>query len=367
MPEAADIASADEGDSVVSFSRIVLGGTLALDALLSPLATTADACTRILWNNNKLGVYAGRTMDFPVSTEPVITVLPRGLKHDGGLVGGARIEANNPARWTSKYGSIVTSAMGVGTADGVNEKGVAMHLLYYIPADFGPRDPKKAGLQASLWGQYVLDNAASVAEALAQLEAVQPLMVEHNGVKATVHLAIEDASGDSAIIEYIPGGKQTVYHGPEYRILTNDPSYDQHIAFRKAFNFDGATRQTYVPGNTDARDRFVRADYYRLWLQEPRDTREAIASILAIARNVSVPFGAPNRAPGSLYNTEYRTAIDLTNRRYYFELTTSPNVIWTDLSKFDLSVGQPVKLLHLDDMNLVGDVTGKFVVGTVNY
>jgi choloylglycine hydrolase len=257
--------------------------------------------------------------------------------------------------------------MGVGTADGFNEKGVAMHLLYFIPTDFGPRDAKLAGLQASMWGQYVLDNAGSVTEALAQLEAIQPLMAEHNGVKATVHLAIEDATGDSAIIEYVPGGKKTVYHGKEYRILTNDPSYDQHIAFRAAFNFEGATRQTYVPGNTDARDRFVRADYYSKWLPEPKDQREAVASILAIARNVSVPFGAPNRAPGSLYNTEYRTAIDLTKGRYFFELTTSPNVIWADLSKFDLSEGQPVKLLHLDDVNLVGDVSGKFVNGTVKF
>ncbi len=351
----------------MSLARLALKGTIAFAAVLAPLATAAEACTRILWNDNKLAVFAGRTMDFPVSTEPVITVLPRGVAHDGGQVGGARIEDKNPARWTSKYGSIVTSAMGVGTADGINEKGVAMHLLYFVPADFGPRDPKLAGVQASMWGQYVLDNAASVSEALTLLEGIQPLMVEHNGVKATVHLAIEDASGDSAIIEYIPGGKKTVYHGREYRILTNDPSYDQHIAYRAAFNFEGATRQTYIPGNTDAKDRYVRAAYYSQWLAEPKDTREAIASILAIARNVSVPFGAPNRAPGSLYNTEYRTAIDVTNRRYFFELTTSPNVIWTDLSKFDLSAGKPIKLLHLDDMNLVGDVTGKFVTGKINY
>ena len=52
--------------------------------------------------------------------------------------------------------------------------------------------------------------------------------------------------------------------------------------------------------------------------------REAIAGILAIARNASVPFGAPNRAPGSLYNTEYCVALDLTNRRYYFEMSNSP-------------------------------------------
>ena len=348
-------------------ARHALAGTMALVTLLAPLAPAADACTRILWNNNKLAVVAGRTMDFPVSTEPLLTVLPRGITHDGGLFAGTRIEGENPARWTSKYGSIVTSVFGAGTADGLNEKGVAMHLLYFIPTDFGPRDPKKAGVQAALWGQYVLDNAASVEEAIALLDGIQPIMVDHEGIKATVHLAVEDATGDSAIIEYIPGGKKTVYHSREYRIMTNDPSYDQQLAYRATFNFDNATRQTPIPGNTDAKDRFIRADYYRQWLPETKNTREAIAGILAIARNVSVPFGAPNRAPGSLYNTEYRTAIDLTNRQYFFELTTSPNVIWMDLSKFDLTEGSPVLLLDPDDVNLTGDVTKNFKPGEVGF
>jgi choloylglycine hydrolase len=169
-------------------------------------------------------------------------------------------------------------------------------------------------------------------------------MVDHEGIKATVHLAVEDATGDSAIIEYIPGGKKTVYHSREYRIMTNDPSYDQQLAYRATFNFDNATRHP-----------------------EPKNTREAIGGILAIARNVSVPFGAPNRAPGSLYNTEYRTAIDLTNRQYFFELTTSPNVIWMDLSKFDLTEGSPVLLLDPDDINLSGDVTKNFKSGKVGF
>ena len=348
-------------------TRRTFFSAMALATLFAPFAPVADACTRILWNTNKLAVLVGRTMDFPISTEPVITVLPRGMARDGGMFAGARIDAVNPAHWTSKYGSIVTSVFGAGTADGVNEQGVAMHLLYFIPADFGQRDPSKGGLQAALWGQYVLDAAATVEEGLALLDDVQPLMVDHEGIKATVHLAIEDATGDSAIIEYIPGGKKTIYHNRDYHIMTNDPSYDQQLAYRATFNFDNATRETPIPGNTDAKDRFIRADYYRQWLPEPKDTREAIAGILAIARNVSVPFGAPNRAPGSLYNTEYRTAIDLTNRRYYFELTNSPSLIWMDLLKFDLNKGSPVLLLNPDDINLVGDVTKNFKPGKVIY
>jgi len=342
-----------------------IASTLAIAALLAPI--TADACTRVLWNTNDLAVFAGRTMDFPVSTEPMISVLPRGIQHDGGLFAGQRIDEVNPAVWTSKYGSIVTSVYGAGTADGVNEKGVAMHLLYFIPADFGARDPSKGGLQAALWGQYVLDNAASVEEAITLLDGVQPLMVDHEGIKATVHLAIEDATGDSAIIEYTEGGVKTVYHDRAYQVMTNDPSYDQQLANFAKYDFTNATRSTPIPGNTDAKDRFIRANYYLNWLPEPKNTREAIASVIAVARNVSVPFGAPNREPGSLYNTEYRTAIDLTNRQYFFEFTTTPNVVWMSLDNFDLTEGSPVLLLDPNDMSLSGDVTADFKPGAIGY
>jgi penicillin V acylase-like amidase (Ntn superfamily) len=332
----------------------------ALATLLLGLVSLppALACTRVLWNNNKLAVVVGRTMDWPESTEPILTVLPRGMKRDGGLIGSSVAVQENPARWTSKYGSVVTTVYGIGTADGLNEKGLGMHMLYLKATDFGPRDRSKAGVQAGLWGQYLLDNAATVQEALQRLQEIQPIMVDHDGVKATVHLAIEDASGDSAIIEYV-NGKLVVHHGREYRVMTNDPPYDQQLALLKKYDFTNATRQTPLPGNVDPTDRFVRATYFQQMLPEPKNEREAIAGILAIARNVSVPFGAPNNAPGTLYNTEYRTAIDLTNQRYFFELTTSPNVIWVDLSKLNLSPGASVMVLNPDNIELSGDVTEK--------
>jgi penicillin V acylase-like amidase (Ntn superfamily) len=336
----------------------LLNAILCAAIIMAPLEA-AEGCTRILWNTNKLATVVGRTMDWPESTHPVLTVFPRGMRRDGGQLGPQRVVADNPARWTSKYGSVVTTIYGVGTADGVNEKGVAMHMLYLTATDFGPRDATKLGVHAGLWGQYLLDNAATVAEALELMKGMQPVMVAVDGMKATVHLAIEDASGDSAIVEYI-GGEAVIHHGRQYQVMTNDPAYDEQLANLARYDFSHATRQTPLPGNVDPRDRFVRSAYYLQMLPEPKSEREAIAGILAIARNASVPFGAPNNAPGTLYNTEYRTAIDLTNRRYFFELTTSPNVIWMDMAGFDLRAGAPVMLLDPDDIDLAGNVSAKF-------
>jgi choloylglycine hydrolase len=84
-----------------------------------------------------------------------------------------------------------------------------------------------------------------------------------------------------------------------------------------------------------------------------------VAYVLAIVRNASVPFGAPY-ADFGIYNTEYRTVTDLTNKRYFFELTTSPNVFWANLPKFDLAPGASVMILKPDNIELSGDVTGRF-------
>jgi penicillin V acylase-like amidase (Ntn superfamily) len=150
-----------------------------------------------------------------------------------------------------------------------------------------------------------------------------------------------------------------VHHGKEYRLMTNDPTYDEQLALLKNQDFSKPSSDMPLPGNVKATDRFQRAAYFASMMPEPKNEREAIASILAVTRNVSVPFGAPYKGFG-IYNTEYRTAINLTDRRYFFELTTSPNVLWADLKKFDLKPGAPVMMLDPDNMALSGDVTERF-------
>ena len=58
---------------------------------------------------------------------------------------------------------------------------------------------------------------------------------------------------------------------------------------------------------------------------------------------------------------------DLTNKLYFFELTTAPNVIWVDFSTFNLEAGAPVMLLDPDNVELTGDVSAQFVAGAAPY
>ena len=325
------------------------------------LAPAASACTRILWNDSGKGVLVSRSMDWEGSSDPRLVVLPRGMQRDGGKFGSATVVTENPARWTSRIGSVVVTSNNLGTPDGMNEKGLGVHALWLNATDYGARDPQKAGIQATLWAQYLLDNAATVNEALALQQGIQPVSVSLGSVRVPLSLAIEDASGDSAILQYI-GGQLVVHHGPQYRVLANDPDYDKALADLAQYDFTNATRDIPLPGNTNSHDRFVRANFYIDFLRstKPRTVREAEASLLSVARNVSDPIGAPYDTPGVVDETDYRTLANLTARVYYFEPSRGLNILRTDLRKLNFAKGAPVLTLNPDDPALFGNVTGDY-------
>ena len=319
----------------------------------------------MLWNTNSLAVLTGRTMDWAESTEPLLVASPRGQHRDGGALAGTVVVADNPLRWTSRYATLVTTVYGLGGIDGFNESGLSAHGLYLQTTDFGPRDATKPGVHAGLWTQYLLDQAADVDEALALLADIDIVMVSAHGHDATIHLALEDSSGDSAIVEFA-GGVPLIHHGRQFTLMTNDPTYDEQLELLAQHDFSHPRGDMPLPGNVNAVDRFQRAAYYSALLPEPKSEREAVAGVLAVMRNVSVPFGAPYDDFG-IYNTEYRTVCDLTNMAYYFELTTSPNVIWAQLAELELPEGSTPLVVDPYDYSMIGDVTARFEPRAVGF
>ncbi len=297
-------------------------------------------------------------MDWPESTQPLIVAFPPGRQRDGFNPPGIGTDPN-PLRWTSRYASLVTTLYGVGTIDGLNGAGLAGHGLYLEATDFGTRDPAKPAAQTALWLQYLLDQAATVEEALALMDDIQLVKITVNGHDSNIHLALEDTSGDSAIIE-LANGRPVIHHGRQFTLMTNDPTYAEQLALLSQQDFSHPSREMALPGNVNAVDRFQRAAYFSALLPKPASEREAVASVMAIMRNVSVPFGAPYAEFG-VYNTEYRTVTDLSNRIYFFELTTSPNVLWVQMDRLKLTEGGPALAIDPCDETLVGDVTDRFV------
>ena len=347
--------------------RRIICPALAIAALSSlAFASDASACTRILWNDNSKAVLSSRSMDWePSTSKPVLVVAPRGISRAGNDVGTSETKMANPARWKSKFGSVFVTAEDAGTADGMNEKGLVAHSLWLNATDYGTRDASKPGVNVGLWTQYVLDNAATVDQAIEASTRVQITPLSLGDMVVPLSLAVEDPAGDSAILQYI-GGKLVIHHGSEFRVLANDPPYDEALALVNPNGYAGYTRNDPLPGNTNSKDRFVRATFYLDFLRRTRAAtlEVAKASLMSAARNVSDPIGAPMDTPGSIDETDYRTLSDLTHRTYSFEPTRRIAFLTTDLKKLDFRPGQPVRTLNPLDPTLNGDVTSRYRVTT---
>jgi choloylglycine hydrolase len=308
----------------------------------------------VLWNDSGRNVLVGRNMDWFEDMRSNIWVLPRGMERNG-------LAAKNPLQWTSQYGSVIVSAYDLGTADGVNEKGLAVHYQYLPETQVGKRDESIPGLCMSLWAQYYLDRFATVDEAVKALKT-EPyqlrMAVEPRSKKAaTVHLALNDASGDSAILQCIQG-ELKVYHSREYTVMTNSPTFDKQLENLRQYKGFGGTKP--LPGTNQASDRFVRGAYYVKTLPKPKTDREAIASLMSVMRNVSQPFRDPDPGQPQASTTIWRTVTDLSACVLYYDSVVSPQIFWIDLKKLKFDAGEPVrKLTVVDNFDLMGEVSGK--------
>lgn len=315
-------------------------------------------CTRAVWPDASGAVIVGRNMDFRRDLATNLWIQPRGVARADGVYG--------KLTWTSTYGSVVAAAFDIVSVDGVNEAGLAGHVLWLAEAEFGVPDQSRTQLGQTMWLQYFLDNFATVADAVAWIEQSNVQVVQMDdptgGDPPALHLALNDATGDSAIIEYI-GGEPQVYHSREYQVMTNSPTFDKQLELVKEIQGLGGDKP--LPGSTDPTDRFARATYYLTRLAQPQTESEAIAAMFSVIRNVAQPFRIPDPDKPYASQTIWQTVADLTNKRYVFESTTRPNIVWVDLADIDFSESGPqLKLDLVGDLTLgdglSGNVTTKF-------
>lgn len=315
------------------------------------------ACSRAVYLGTENTIITVRSMDWQSDLGSNLWVFPRGMKRNGAC-GPQSIE------WTSKYGSVVASAFEAATADGMNEKGLVANLLYLAESKYPARstDGNRKMVCISAWCQYVLDQFSSVEEAVSALRE-EPFdvatVMTPDGHEGSVHLAISDATGDSAIFEYI-NGKLVIHHGRQFQVMTNSPIYSEQIALNTYWKEIGGT--TMLPGTNRAADRFARASFYINAIPQDAKTDEAVASCFGVIRNVSVPLGITTPGQPNISSTIWRSVSDHKNKRYYFESTRSPSVFWVNVGEMDFSDNQPVKKLTVSDGTIYsGNSAEKFV------
>src|SRR5262245_31082821 len=190
--------------------------------LAAMLATPARSCSTICLPGKERTLVA-YNYDWYLP-EGLVVVNKRGTRKISSL----RPQA---ATWAATYDRSVTfNQYGRDyPATGINEKGLMVAQMWLDETKQPPVDarPEVNGLG---WVQYNLDRHASVAELLANAEAVRP--TSRSGLQ---HYLVADAAGDAAAVEFLEG-KIVAYRGQamSVRAPTHSAYADSVAAFEKA-------------------------------------------------------------------------------------------------------------------------------------
>lgn len=345
------------------FKHTLMTGALCL-SLYATSIQHATACTRALYVGADHTVITGRSMDWSEDMHTNLWVFPRGISRQG--------EAGpDSLRWVSKYGSVVASVYELASADGMNEKGLVMNMLYLVETNYGTPAANHPSMSISLWGQYALDNFSTVSEAVETMKRTPLYLLAPNlpnGEASQVHLSLSDSTGDSAIFEYI-NGELVIHHGAAYQVMTNSPIYSKQLALNEYWESVGGS--VFLPGTSRAADRFARTSFYLSAIPKKiapqyiqavpghSYTHQAIASVLSVIRAVSVPLGITTPNKPNIASTIWRTVSDQKNLVYYFDSSTQPNAFWVSFSKLKWDAGSPILKLSLDKGELYAGETSQ--------
>ena len=324
-------------------------------------AKLAPACTSIRLRAGDGTVVYARTMEFAVVLESDVIMVPRGYARTGTTPQG-----ENGLKWTSKYASLgINTGSGMPfLVDGVNEKGLAVGLLYF-PGTVGymKYSAGEASKTIAPWevGSWILENFATVEEVKQNIGSitVPAVVVKQLDFVPPLHYVVHDASGKSVVIEYVEGKLHV--HDNVLGVMTNSPAFDWHMTnLRNYVNFSlvnvppvkvgsitltglgQGTGMLGMPGDFTPPSRFVRAVAYSTSILPSKTGEEAVLQAFHILNNFDIPEGVAREeqrdAHGNVIadRTMWTSASDLKARRYYFRTYDNSQIRSVDLMKMPL-------------------------------
>jgi len=241
----------------------------------------------------------------------------------------------NPAKWTSKYGSVTINQWGREfPSRGMNEAGLVVGEMTLSETHF-PAADSRPSISLLQWIQYQLDNCATVDEVIECNSRIRIDPEEYHS-----HFLVADSTGNAITMEWLNG--RLVYHTREtlpVKALTNS-TYSSSIAFYQSGRPPSS-------GDFSSLARFYRvASLMDLYSANLGPAVQYAWSILTSIKNGNW--------------TKWSLLFDVRDRRFYFRTAANPNVRFVDMDQFDFSCTTPVKILDLNTSQS-GDVSSYFI------
>ena len=312
-------------------SRVVL---LMVALLLG--CSAAFACSRVVFLGPDSLTLVGRTLDWRTPIPTNLYVYPRGMEKQG-------MPSGNTYHWKSKYGSVLAVSYDGGVTEGMNEKGLVMNALFCKGSIYRTSaNGKLRSMSLAVFVSYFLDNFATVDEVHQWLEENEFAIYGQTfdeGTTAALHWALTDRSGNTLVMEF-QNGHLDVYMSRDYRVLTNDPPFEQIRAIDNYWKQIGGANM--LPGTVRSPDRFARASFFIEHVPSNVDYKAAAAQVISVLNNVAVPLGYELEGSPNLSSTQWRSVADSKNLIYYFGLAYQFSTFRIELGSLNLNEGAPV-------------------------
>lgn len=372
----------------VLIKRVFL--TLLAGLLVVNGATTGFACTAITLKAKDGTLLFGRTMEWGAfDLNGRIIVIPPGCEFTGQTPDG-----KPGLRWQAQYGVVGIDMLEREVlSDGINEKGLALGLLYHPGfAEYTEYDPGKAGqsMAPTDVGQFILTTCSSVSDVREAMEKIRvvPVVEPALGFPAPVHFIVVDSSGKQIVIEFLGG--ETVITDAPLGVLTNAPTYDWHITnLRNYINLSpvslpgrkieelefkplgAGSGMIGLPGDFTPPSRFIRAVAFTVTARKTVDGPETMYEVFRVLDNFNIPLGA---AEGTEHGgdiskmrsaTLWTSVYDTKNGLMYYHTQHNRRVRKLDTAKIDFDklggrvAGRPLDKVKAQDMEDVDAISNR--------
>jgi len=347
---------------------------LAISSLCS-----LEACTGIKLVSKDGASVHGRTLEFGVTVDFSVVVVPRKFQFTGTTPNGPGMS------YKAKYGAVGVMAFGKpALMDGLNEKGLAVGTFYFPGfAEYTTTtsENQARALSPVEFPNWILTQFATVEEVKENLSkiVIAPTIVKEWGPTASpFHYVVFDKAGKCLVIEPRNGTLLT-YDNP-LGVFTNSPTFDWHMenlrnyihltAFNaKPLQVDGLTLSAFgqgsgmvgLPGDFTPPSRFVRAAIYTITAIPSATAQESVGQAFHILNQFDIPVGVARQEADGVVHSDYTQCTcvrDPQSLKYYFRTYDDQTLRLVDLNSFDLDA-KSIKSIKATGEQPYSDVSAK--------
>ncbi len=276
-------------------------------------------CTAIMIKQKDGHPFVARNFDYDPKSQLKVTKVPRNYPFTFEI---------STKKHHVKYAMIGMTLRHEGTfvfVDGVNEVGLCCAILDLpTTAPWNESlDLNKTNLLPTDVSFYFLTQFATVTELRHHIDQLNIMAPPHHPFASTtkIHWMVCDQQGNSIVIEQTETGLQ-IYDN-EIGVLTNSPTFDQHLMNLSLYLKKENELTTPIPGDYSSPSRFIRAALLKKYIQLEETPSATIHACFQILSSVAMLPGVLKRTQGENYETRYTACMSLNPPCYHYKLFNS--------------------------------------------